>query len=398
VSGFQQQRMKTILVIGTRPDLMKTAPILERMKRFNDFIDPVLVHTGQHYDESLSSLFFDDLGLSPPDIYLGIGSGNHADQTAAILTEFEKTFREIEPHLIIATGDTNSAVAAAMVAAKGKALVAHVESGLRSFNTSHPDEINRLIIDRVSDYHFVTESTAFQNLINEGYDQEQLFFVGNVSMDTLEKIRVRAFAADILDRLELRRSGYALLTIHKAENADNPAVLKNILIGVSGVAGKIPVIFPCHSQTRINIEKFNLSSYFGQDGIRLIEPAGCLDFLKLESEAALVFTDSGSIQEETTILNVPCLTLRRSTERQVTLHEGTNILVGPYPEKITAAAENILSGKVKTGTIPKYWDGKAAERIVDIIMNIRQSLFEPESVKKGTAKLKTVREALISEK
>ena len=397
MSGFHQQRLKTVLVVGTRPDFMKAAPILDRMKRFIDFIDPMLIHTGQHYDSNLSELFFDDLGLPQPDVYLGIGSGTHAEQTAAVLTEFEKSLAEIKPHLVMVIGDTNSAVAAAMVAAKSKVLLAHVESGLRSFDTSHPEEINRLMIDRISDYLFVTESYGCQNLANEGFDSESVFFVGNVLIDTLEKIRAKSVTRDILDRLELRNSRYALLTIHKAENVDDPKILNNILIGVSGVAGKIPIIFPCHPRTRINIDKFNLTSYFGPNGIRLTEPVGCLDFLKLESEATMVFTDSGGIQEETTILNVPCLTLRRNTDRQVTLHEGTNILVGPYPEKITAAAENILNGIVKTGSTPKYWDGKAAERIVDIVMNIRQSLFEPESVKKGTAKIKTIRETLSAE-
>lgn len=396
MSDYRQRRMKTVLVVGARPDFIKAAPILDRSKRFLDYLEPVLVHTGQHHDSSLSGSFFAELGMAPPDIHLGTGSGSHCQQTAAVLTEFEKSLLEIRPHLVMVFGNSDSAAAAAMAAAKGGMLVAHVESGLRFFDTSHPEEINRLIIDRVSDFHFIGESSGFQNLVNEGYDQENLYFVGNVLIDTLEKIRVKSIASEILNRLELRRSAYALLSIHQPFNVDEPSTLRNILIGVSGVARRIPVIFPCHSPIRINIDNFNLTSYFGRDGIRLIEPPGCLDFLKLESEAALVLTDSGGIQEETTILNVPCLTLRRSTDRQVTVSEGTNLLVGPYPEKIAAAAENILNGAVKTGSIPKYWDGRAAERIVDIVLNIRRTLFEPEPAKKGTAKLQTVREALTS--
>ncbi|MEE9552925.1 MAG: UDP-N-acetylglucosamine 2-epimerase (non-hydrolyzing) [candidate division Zixibacteria bacterium] len=397
MSGLQQ-RLKTLIVVGTRPDFMKAAPIIERMKRFDDFIDPMLLHTGQHYDSNLSGLFFDELGLRKPDVFLGVGSGTHAEQTARILTEFEKSLAESKPHLVIVIGNTNSAVAAAMVAAKGKVLVAHVESGLRSFDTSQPEEINRLIIDKISDCHFVTESTGSHNLLNEGVDEECVFFVGNVLIDTLLNLNKIATSRPLSRQFDLGKGRYGLLTLHKPENVDNPKALKNILTGVSGVTDKIPVLFPCHPRTRNNIDKFNLTSYFGESGIRLVEPVGALDFLKLETEATMVFTDSGGIQEETTILNIPCLTLRKSTDRQVTLHEGTNILVGPYAEKITAAAENILNGAVKTGSTPKYWDGKAAERIVDTVMNIRQSLFEPESVKKGTAKLKTVREALVAEK
>lgn len=390
----QPRRLKTTIVVGTRPDFMKAAPIIERMRRFDDFIDPVLVHTGQHYDSNLSALLFDDLRLKQPDIYLGVGSGTHAEQTAGILVEFEKTLAENVPHLLIVIGNTNSAVAAAMVAAKSKILVAHVESGLRSFDTAQPEEINRLIIDKITDYHFVTESSGCQNLANEGVDEKCVFFVGNVLIDTLRNLQKIAATRKLPENLDMRRGKYGLLTLHKPENVDNLKALKNILVGVHGVAQKIPVIFPCHPRTRINIDKFNLSSYFGENGIRLVEPIGALDFLKLESKAALVFTDSGGIQEETTILGIPCLTLRHSTDRQVTLREGTNILVGPYAERIAATAENILNGAIKTGSVPKYWDGNAAERIVEVVMNIRKSLFEPESVKEGTAKLKTIREAL----
>jgi len=385
------------MVVGTRPDFMKAAPVFARLKRFDDFIEPTLIHTGQHYDINMSQLFFDELGLRQPDIHLATGSGSHAEQVARMLVELEKSLVENPPHLVVVIGDTNSAVAGAIVAAKCKILVAHIESGLRSFDTSQPEEVNRLIVDKISDFHFVTESSGSQNLVSEGFSEKSIFFVGNVLIDTLRNLDGKFVTREIHEKLGLQGSRYALLTVHKPENVDDPKTLKNILAGIDGIVDKIPVVFPCHPRTRINIDNFNLSSYFGENRIRLVEPVGCLDFLKLESEAALVLTDSGGIQEETTILNVPCLTLRRSTERQVTLREGTNILVGAYPEKITAAAENVLGGAVKTGTTPKYWDGRASERIVDVVLNIRKSLFQPDSIKDGTAKIKTVREALSTE-
>jgi len=366
------------------------------MKRYDDFIDPVLIHTGQHYDENMSTVFFENLGLKQPDIYLGIGSGTQASQMARMLVEFERIMAENPPHLLISIGDSNSAVAGAVIAAKSKVLVAHLESGLRSFDTSQPEEINRLMIDKISDFQLVSESSSCQNLINEGFDEKSVFFVGNVLVDVILGFDKIIQTSGIIDTLGLLDSKYALLTVHKTENIDDPRVLKNILTGAGSVAERMPVIFPCHPKTRINIDKFDLRSYFGEKGIRLVEPVGYLDFVKLESGASLVLTDSGGVQEEATFLNVPCLTLRRSTERQVTLREGTNTLVGPFSEHIVTAAESILDGNIKKGQTPKYWDGKAAERIVEVVMNIRKDIFQPESIKDGTAKIKTVREALLA--
>jgi len=397
LTGFQPQRLKITIVVGTRPDFMKAAPIISRMRRYDDFVDPILIHTGQHYDSNLSALFFSDLKLKQPDIYLGVGSGSYAEQTGRMLIELEKALRENTPHLVMVIGNTNSAVAASMIAAKSKILLAHVESGLRSFDNTQPEEINRLIIDRISDFHFVTESSGCQNLQNEGVGEDNVFFVGNVLIDTLRNLLKLATSRALPEQFDMKGEKYGLLTIHKPENVEDPKALKNILSGVKGISHRLPVIFPCHPRTRINIDKFHLTSYFGEKGIRLVEPAGALDFLKLESDASIVFTDSGGIQEETTILNIPCLTLRRSTDRQATVREGTNILTGPFAEHITAAAENILNGAVKHGAQPKYWDGNAAERVAEVVMTIRKNLLEADSVKKGTAKIKTVREAIVSE-
>ena len=396
MTQYRPPRMKVMVVVGARPNFMKAAPIIERMKRFSDFLDPILVHTGQHYDRRLSQLFFDELKMPKPELHLGVGSGTHAEQTAKIMMEFEKVVLENTPHLVVVVGDVNSTLACALVAAKCKILIAHIEAGLRSFDMGMPEEINRIMTDRITDFHFTTESSACQNLINEGADENAIFFVGNVMIESLLNHIKIAQSRGITNQLGLEMKNYALLTLHRPENVDDSRTLKNILGAVNNVAEKVPVIFPCHPRTRLSIDKYKLSSYFGETGIRLVDPVGYLDFLKLESEAALVLTDSGGIQEETTVLNIPCLTLRKSTERPVTLTEGTNILVGAYPEKIVAAAENILNGNVKTGKFPKYWDGRVAERIVDVFMNVRKSLFEPDSIKEGTDKIKNVREAIVA--
>lgn len=389
--------MKVMLVVGTRPDILRIAPIMERMKRYSDYLDPLLVHTGQHYDSSLSQVIFEDIGLQKPDIQLGVGSGTHAAQTAGIMTEFEKALVDNSPHLALVTGDSNSSLACAITAAKRGILIAHVGAGLRSFQMNDGEEVNRVVVDRVSDYHFASESSACQNLANEGMDENAVFFVGNVLIDSLLHNIKRAQSRAILKKLGLKIKDYALLTLHRPENVDDPKTFENILTAVKAIAEKKAVIFPCHPRTRFDIDKFGLSSYFDRTGIRLMEPVGYLDFLKLESEALVVLTDSGGVQEETTILNVPCLTLRRSTERAVTVMEGSNIPVGPFPERIVAEAENIMGANVKSGSIPKYWDGRAAKRIVDVLLNVRKSLFEPESIKEGNGKIRTVREAIVSE-
>lgn len=385
---FPQTRMKTMVVVGARPNFMKAAPIIDRMKRYDDFLEPILVHTGQHYDRKLSQLFFDDLKLPKPDIFLGVGSGSHAVQTAKIMIEFEKIVIENRPDIVVVMGDVNSTIACALVAAKCHIPIAHVEAGLRSFDMGMPEEINRVLTDRISDYLFVTETSGYQNLIKEGAEQDRIFFVGNVMIDSLLAHLKIAEERPILAELGLESKKFALLTLHRPDNVDDQKTLTQIVEALDIVSQKMPIIFPCHPRTRLNIDKFNLGSYFDEARLRLIESTGYLDFLKLQSAAAMVLTDSGGVQEETTILNIPCLTLRKNTERPVTITEGTNILVGPYPEKIVAAAENVLNGNVKSGSIPKYWDGRAAERIVEIFLKIRENLSVSHQTKHGTGKIK----------
>jgi len=387
-----------MIVVGARPNFIKAAPIIEKMRRFHDFLEPILIHTGQHYDQKLSGLFFEELKMPKPDLYLGVGSGSHAIQTAKIMTEFERVILDNPPDLLAVVGDVNSTLACALVAKKCHFPIAHIEAGLRSFDMDMPEEINRILTDRISDYLFVTESSGFQNLVKEGVDEDRIFFVGNVMIDSLLEHLKIASVRPTLAELGLREKQFALVTLHRPDNVDDQKSLARLIEALSIISQKIPMVFPCHPRTRFNIEKFGLSTYFDDCRFRLIEPQGYLDFLKLESEAALVLTDSGGVQEETTILNVPCLTLRKNTERPVTLSDGTNILVGPYPEKIVATADNILAGKIKTGQAPKYWDGHASERIVEILLKLRETMLAPQPAKQGTAKIRAAESTILSDK
>lgn len=395
--NYRPQRMKVMIVVGARPNYMKAAPIIKQMRRFDDFLEPILVHTGQHYDRMLSDQIMDELGMPKPDFYLGVRSGSHAEQTAKIMLEFEKTLIECPPHLVVVIGDVNSTLACALVAAKSKILIAHIEAGLRCGDMSIPEEINRVLTDRLSDYLFASESAAFQNLIKEGHDAGSVFYVGNSMIDSLNQHINEAHTRPFPSGIEVKSKEYILLTMHKPENVDKLETFKTIIDAISSLTENLPVIFPVHPRTKLIIEKFDLSSYLSRVGIKTLDPLGYLDFLKLESEAAFVLTDSGGVQEETTILNVPCLTLREVTERPVTTIEGTNTLVGRFPERIVAEAERILCGNLKKSSRPKYWDGEASKRIVDAFVKIRQNLFEPDAVREGTKKLKNVREAIIAE-
>jgi len=355
-------------------------------------ISYLLVHTGQHYDEGMSDFFFRDLGLPKPDIYLGVGSGTHAEQTGRIMVEFEKVCLGEKPDLIMVVGDVNSTVACALVAAKLMIPVAHVEAGLRSFDRTMPEEINRLLTDQISDFLFTTCEDANQNLLREGIAKKKIHFVGNVMIDTLRQHLEIAKKSTIIERLELSENGqvkkYALLTLHRPSNVDDALVLKKIFGAINEIAMRIPVIFPVHPRTLSRVQEFGLNglmNYMETNAIKAthltkrsnkktnlkrllaVPPLGYLDFLCLMSRAALVLTDSGGIQEETTILGVPCLTLRSNTERPVTVREGTNFVVGNDPRKIKEMAFHIIENGIPPGRIPKYWDGKAAERIVRIL-------------------------------
>ncbi len=359
--------MHIINVVGTRPNFMKVAPIIEEMNQ-SPQIQQTLVHTGQHYDEAMSSVFFDELNLPKPDIYLGVGSNSHAIQTAQIMMAFEKVLLELKPDLVVVVGDVNSTMACAITAAKLWVPVAHVEAGLRSFDRKMPEEVNRIITDAISDLLFTTSRGANKNLMKEGIPKGKIFFVGNVMIDTLNKHRQYAENLNTAERFGLVAGEYALVTLHRPANVDNLFIFSNILEGLITIQKDIPVLFVAHPRTLNRIEKFGFRSPINSaPNLQITEPLGYLQFLDLMMQARMVLTDSGGIQEETTILNVPCLTIRENTERPITITKGTNILVGMDSKRIIAGARQILSGKYRCGSIPELWDGRAAERIVNII-------------------------------
>ena len=368
--------MKIINVVGARPNLMKMAPIVTELARYPGEFDQLLVHTGQHYDERMSHLFFEQLGLPRPDINLEVGSGSHGAQSGRIMAAFEDVCLEEQPDLVIVVGDVNSTMACAITAKKLGIQVAHVEAGLRSRDMSMPEEINRICTDAVSDQLFTTDRFANQNLLREGIAEERIHFVGNVMIDTLERHRAAAEELDLLRQLGLEKGRFATLTLHRPSNVDDRDVVLGILEALRAISNECTIVFPAHPRTRKMIEQFELSSFFNTgkkvEGIWLAEPLGYLEFLHLNINARMVLTDSGGLQEETTVLGVPCLTLRHNTERPITCTEGTNQIVGNQKESILKAARQILDGAVVTGRVPKKWDGKAAERIVNVLKRSSQ--------------------------
>lgn len=357
-------KRKVLLVVGARPNLMKAAPLMEAMSSTTR-LQPFLLHTGQHYDANMSQVFFDELGLPKPDCYLGIGSGSHAKQTAQVMIAFEPVLIEQRPDLVMVVGDVNSTLACTLVASKLHVAVAHVEAGLRSFNRRMPEEINRIITDALSDVLFTTERQANENLLREGVASEKIYFVGNVMVDTLLKHRERALKLQLPERLGLIPGHYAVLTLHRPENVDNHSVLQRLLEAIGEISSQLPIIFPVHPRTRRNIEVFGLSHLLGKfPALICQDPLGYLEFLALMVQAKFVLTDSGGIQEETTVLDIPCLTLRAETERPVTVTEGTNVLVGMDTERLFIEVQRILDGQGKSGHLPELWDGYAAQRIV----------------------------------
>jgi UDP-N-acetylglucosamine 2-epimerase (non-hydrolysing) len=359
--------MKVLNVVGARPNFMKMAPIVEAMAKAPQ-LRSLLVHTGQHYDEGMSDVFFRDLGMPQPDVTLGVGSGTHAEQSARIMVEFEKVCLRENPDLTVVVGDVNSTMACTLVAAKLLIPVAHVEAGLRSHDRTMPEEINRVVTDALAEILFTTSRDAGENLKREGIDPAKVHFVGNVMIDTLLKHRERAAALKMAERFSLRPRNYALVTLHRPSNVDDPATLRGILEALQEISRQLPVLFPIHPRTAKQVAEFGLGHTL-KAGVQVCEPLGYLEFLNLMSGAALVLTDSGGLQEETTILGIPCLTLRRNTERPVTIHEGTNLLVGPDKSRIVIAAQEVLSGKLKRKGPPELWDGQAARRIVEILLS-----------------------------
>jgi UDP-N-acetylglucosamine 2-epimerase (non-hydrolysing) len=409
--------IKIMTVVGARPNFMKAAPIIAAICDHNNrvaasadktrtehsqiAVQSVLVHTGQHYDEAMSDRFFADLNIPKPDVHLGVGSGSHAAQTAEVMKRFEEVLQREKPDLLIVVGDVNSTVACALVAAKilydasgNRPLIAHVEAGLRSFDRGMPEEINRILTDHLADLLFVTEENGLANLRQEGISDRKIHFVGNTMIDSLLAFRHKADLSPILDDLGLRNSAgarngstngtarYALLTLHRPSNVDQRDSFLNILEGLEELANSCPVIFPAHPRTQKRIAEFGFERFFssgdrGQKGensgsaatngrIRLVDPLGYIDFLCLMEHAAVVVTDSGGIQEETTCLGIPCVTVRENTERPITVKVGTNILAGTSKEGIRKATRQQLESKTD-GSVPEAWDGKSAQRILEVI-------------------------------
>ena len=370
--------MKILLVAGARPNFVKIAPILKEMK-WHQSLQPILVHTGQHYDEALSKSFFSDLDIQAPDVNLEVGSGSHAVQTAEVLRRIEPVLERVRPDLVLVVGDVNSTLAAALAAVKLGIRVGHVEAGLRSNDRTMPEEINRLLVDAISDLLFVTEESGQRNLLREGISRGKIHLVGNVMIDALESCREQWERSDIRQRLGLRSgSDYALLTLHRPSNVDSEGALTRLLHPLSVLARELPIILPVHPRVRQHLEhrrdlvwrKTGATGDLPASGIICVEPLGYLDCLALMSGARVVLTDSGGIQEETTILKVPCLTLRDTTERPVTVSHGTNRVIGTNPDRIVREGLRALSNPPARQS-PPLWDGRAATRIVKVLLRDR---------------------------
>ena len=347
--------MRVVCVAGARPNYMKIKPVMDALERRG--AEVVLVHTGQHYDPAMNDVFFADLGIRPPDRFLGVGSGSHAEQTGRVMTAFEPLLGEVAPDIVVVVGDINSTLACALVTAKAGPLLAHVEAGLRSRDWSMPEEVNRVATDRVSDYLLAPSPDAAENLRAEGYRDDQIHLVGNVMIDTLLANLERARASDVLDRYGLARGEYGLVTLHRPANVDDPEVLAALLKALGEIAGRLPLVLPVHPRAADKLAEIGVPG-----GIRLVPPAGYLDFIALQDSARLVLTDSGGIQEETTALGVPCVTLRDNTERPITVEAGTNTMLGLDPARIAELPALLADPAPLPDGPPPFWDGAAAQR------------------------------------
>ncbi|MBS1855908.1 MAG: UDP-N-acetylglucosamine 2-epimerase (non-hydrolyzing) [Acidobacteria bacterium] len=358
--------VRFLIVAGARPNFMKVAPILNAFERIGRGSDVLLVHTGQHYDHKMSGSFFRDLGIREPDINLGIGSGTHSQQTGRTMIAFEEVCLKEKPEWVLVVGDVNSTLACTLAAKKLGIQVAHVEAGLRSGDMSMPEEINRLCTDAIADLLFTTDTLAGENLRREGVAPERIHFVGNTMIDTLLRHVAQARSLPLSEGLEEGR--YAVVTLHRPANVDHPGILSDIVGAVTEVSLRIPVVFPAHPRTLGRLTEFGLRSGLeGQPGIRIVEPLGYLAFLGLMARSRMILTDSGGIQEETTVLGIPCITMRENTERPITCTIGTNVLVGRSAPAILAAASRALEFNRTAYAPPEKWDGRAAERIVAIL-------------------------------
>lgn len=358
--------MRIVHVVGARPNFMKVAPVMRAIAA-RGFAEQRLVHTGQHYDAAMSDVFFEDLGLPEPDEHLGVGSGTHAEQTARVMVEFEKVLLRERPDLVVVAGDVNSTVACALDAAKLHIPCAHIEAGLRSNDWAMPEEVNRVVTDRLCHLLLTPSPDGDENLLREGTPPERIFRVGNVMIDSLLANLPRARATRAAEAYGVAGAPFALLTLHRPSNVDDPAALEGIVSALEALQKDIQIVFPVHPRTLQRLEESGLAARLEATGrIRLLPPLGYLEFTGLEAECRLMLTDSGGLQEETTALGIPCLTLRDNTERPVTITHGTNELVGNDPERIVRAARAALSSDAKAGRIPDLWDGRAAERIADV--------------------------------
>lgn len=354
-------------VVGARPNFMKVAPIQAALASLPSRFRTTLVHTGQHYDPAMSRVFFDELAIPRPDIDLNVGSGSHAQQTAAIMSAFEPVVAGARPDLVLVVGDVNSTLACSLVAVKLGIPVAHVEAGLRSFDDTMPEEINRRLTDQISALLFTTEPAAEHNLLREGLAADRIHFVGNVMIDTLLHHRERARSTGALERLGLAPDAYGLLTLHRPSNVDDEAVFDGLVRGLAEIARDVPLVFPVHPRTRPALDRSPAARALADNGrLILLDPLGYLDFLALMERARVVLTDSGGIQEETTVLGVPCLTLRENTERPITLELGTNTLVGTDPHRLVTAWRRVRDDP-PAPNVPPLWDGRAAERVAAVL-------------------------------
>jgi len=370
---------KIFVVAGARPNFMKIAPLMRELRRYQKSFRPVLVHTGQHYDKTMSSVFFRHLKIPRADIRLRVGSASHAVQTARIMTSFEKALLRERPDLVVVVGDVNSTLACSLVASKLHIKIAHVEAGLRSFDPRMPEEINRKITDTLSDYLFVTEPSALKNLKKEGIDTKKGFYVGNIMIDTLLMNQTQIKRSIILKNIarktkqNIRPRHYAVLTLHRPANVDHPHSLNAIFSILQDICSKIPIIYPMHPRTAKMLHRFGFLKRFQSiPNLTIIDPIGYVDFIHLIRRSKLVLTDSGGIQEETTFLKIPCITMRDSTERPITVTQGTNYLTGTNHAQILKTVNLILGGRAKRGSRPRFWDGRTAKRIVRILLKAKK--------------------------
>jgi UDP-N-acetylglucosamine 2-epimerase (non-hydrolysing) len=356
--------LKVILVVGTRPNFIKIAPILAEMDKYPGKFRPILVHTGQHYDANMSGIFFENLNIRKPDICLNVGSSSHAEQTGKIMMRFAKVLLQEKPDMVLVVGDVNSTLACALCAAKMSIPVVHVEAGLRSFDMSMPEEINRRLTDHLSEILFVTEPAGIENLLNEGISKNRMHLVGDVLIDVLIQQKKQIRKSKVLEKLQLKKREYAVLTLHRPSNVDNSTILQCLFETFYEVLKETTIIFPAHPRVRRVLKELNVQKH---KHLKIIEPLGYFDFLALEAQSKFILTDSGGVQVEAAFLKVPCLILRENTERQTTLTQGTNVLCGSDKQKILKAVGRVMCNGANDYLVPNLWDGRAAGRIVNIL-------------------------------